>query len=72
MRKQSHVPARIEYRSDRGTGAHGDLFNGFSTRYAVAEERPAGQIALDVVGGAPFVSAIIPLGEIRFDLCLTT
>ena len=48
-----------------GAGAH--LGDGFAVRHAVGPQRPARALGLDLLGGAAFVIAVIPLAEVGVD-----
>ena len=68
VREQSDISVCIEGPVDDGAGTDRHLPDRLPARDAVAEEGPAGPVAVDVVGGAAFVIAIVPFAQVGLDL----
>ena len=49
-------------------GARRHLVGGLPARSSVAKDRPSRDLSADLIGGAPLVLAVVPLGEVVRDI----
>lgn len=68
MREEHHIVVGLAQARQHRRDAGGDSLGVLPLRYAVAPQRPARPLPPYLLGGQPFVSAIVPLDKLAAGL----